>query len=1856
MTDLADALAPAGDVVIPGSPPSLGGLLPTAVDLEQQLAAIGNVEKTWPFPELPDTVKLDLIGSTFIPGAQEMGEFLMGLASDIGDAVTPKAAPPVPDDVLGLRSDMRSQGLGPQAFATSQSPNAPINQFRKAVAGITGMRSNAEVVGQDPNQAIIEAQIKAIERGLLPEEAMLPENLGRWTPQHRSAFYEVARAEQEEWFAGDRPGAISFNKGLELMDRWASPASLVMSALSASFVPSPGQIADEFSNWGDSIGNFVSSGLKVLTGDVSEIDDLFTNAWSALGPIDDIAFPLMNTAMLFSGVGSTIAFASAASRSARLSRALGTFGRFGAGPLDDIIRAGGIPTGPTSSLGAIDDVMRYARPGFIASKFSHSTRLAGQADRMAKWRQRAAVLTTKKAVAETAKLGFTAQAQSLLSPNVGGLGLPEIYRGVTGAGTGGELWTPVTQKQRLDAMYAWRTTNPIAYPFLTAMDTAFVPPSVFQPGTFTNPVRKVATAASHRWTELSKDEAITALFYEVGMMQMAVNDPDRHAKLLKIATSGPRAWDRVRRKVPDAVSGPHAVVVDIYGGGDASVAGGKMQFLATAAGLDHLAKNFAGSIDDPVAWANNYHRHRNHLLNQIRFVHFDADTFDPTDELHLLEYLRLRTGMTADIADMGYHDALNARRALMETLTDAYQNDFDGFVADARTAINRYHTNRSATFERVYDSLNEGVLAQYLVDNVDNLEDWDSFIDANHMLHDTILDVYGDGDIRYLSVDETLAGFGQGSLEPAGLLAPTIHGEAAVEDLTPVRSWTKSLIGEHLDHPLSPSMIESGPLTTMADDFVAADTHFVPARLATPTKQDILLVAGSDERGGLVRLITDRLRGLGRIDDATGVPALDQPYLASLEEWAATHGDLDVNGRLVPKDIADLTSSDLRQWANERSVEAGGALTDAAGRAVSIDELADYGRSVAYLAANGKGTRGSRQFLEEVLTRIDEAPLWEALGIDNARFPTIDDKVAEARRMLPFVAAEVDIGDPVMAARLADKGYKAVAGRDFLQVADLIGLDSPLAEISLTSLRRRSLGSFFGRTGTDVIFDMRRGLAEGAVGAQIQRAIDIGRWDDAVGFDTSTGSPHIQWLMDALADKKHRIGESLADALDEADDPLGRFLARASLNKNTPLSTLDMRPQQVLKALQEASNKQGSPFKASMWNLEHAKAIVAGLKRGKVLGYDVSGLANIEDKLIANGLTRSALKLFSYTDANDDVVRMAGWKRTLGVGDTRPELDLYRRWKLIGGSLAAGAVGGVVAANAEQDPRIGVLAGVVGTPAVEGVANVMGASVLNTRTLARIFLAQTAAQTTQGVLGEEGLSPASFTAGLAGATVGVGGLRALATAGVRSNGFLDKAGWANYSKLGDQANQLRNMLRFSLSPVFDAQRYTEGMMLLQTSEFGPDIPMTHRPMRAALRNDRIRARFGDAEGVRQAYRQTLRAGGEEWFEAIEETQRIFRDEGILGFSPTDWQAAAWAFVMERNPTMSAQAAAEKVRNILTYGTQGRSGLEQSINFVFFPFSFQKKYLTQLASFAADDIGRLMLITEGLKVHEILDNEFNLTEMWEDRFPVLDQLRKFNALAMGFSPGEFGGINRPYYDIVTSTPFTKDLHEGIVNAFIPQAMQIKTFEDSRNTFDRVRRVVPLWRDGEDLIRDVLDQGHVLSSPSHLAGAAQRRKGYEEYSDLRSAVQTIEREVGIALPTLLNPNNVQYAEFQHWYNGQIADLGHRYPQWRKARSEANVRRQEKAQDLKLLRLDRDTGRASVSPAQDMVLQLDDLVNQAEAVVRDQMGGDFGANLDLMPLAIQEGLRRIALEMANRDPRFIILYDRYFKSTLGPITVGV
>ena len=261
---------------------------------------------------------------------------------------------------------------------------------------------------------------------------------------------------------------------------------------------------------------------------------------------------------------------------------------------------------------------------------------------------------------------------------------------------------------------------------------------------------------------------------------------------------------------------------------------------------------------------------------------------------------------------------------------------------------------------------------------------------------------------------------------------------------------------------------------------------------------------------------------------------------------------------------------------------------------------------------------------------------------------------------------------------------------------------------------------------------------------------------------------------------------------------------------------------------------------------------------------------------------------------------------------------------------------------------------------------------------------------------------------------------------------------------------LRNKFRFQLSPEFSARRVVKVMAKMSLD----DIPPTFTP-RGSL----------EKAGVYKSAQKYLD-------KIMPELKNQSYDEGTQAFYAED----PWGMYNHREHEMygawmykQAGHTDDEVRQMLVrnfgYGSkeygEGRSALERSANFVFFPLSFDKTLYRNFGAYMLDHTAQRLIIQRGLEMY----NQYNqadpdgsklLSSGWfEKHMPIAQEALRLNAFAHGVGLGQFGGINAP-----------------ILNLFIPQQYQAGAgFEQFAKGF------VPALTEFHNVSQEIIQQSKI-----------------------------------------------------------------------------------------------------------------------------------------------------------------------------------
>ena len=473
---------------------------------------------------------------------------------------------------------------------------------------------------------------------------------------------------------------------------------------------------------------------------------------------------------------------------------------------------------------------------------------------------------------------------------------------------------------------------------------------------------------------------------------------------------------------------------------------------------------------------------------------------------------------------------------------------------------------------------------------------------------------------------------------------------------------------------------------------------------------------------------------------------------------------------------------------------------------------------------------------------------------------------------------------------------------------------------------------------------------------------------------------------------------------------------------------------------------------------------------------------------------------------------------------------------------------------------------------------------------------------------------------------------------------------------------MRDIFRFSLSPIFDASRYSEAVVLgqLGRAELPPgfgNLALNQSPKsfkKALYRYQRQVLHQSHEEAsahvgrVWDEKRAEFAAAARKDFEAetIDSVGRRFASVGMLGFSPAEWMTSMFAHL--RISGVESRKAYEVVRSVHTYGVTGRSSAEMSMNFVFFPFSFTKKMLTHMGRFVSEDMGRLVVMHDMMKTYEMLNEHYDLSQEFRDRLSVLNRMARMNVLAYGIGPGRFGGVNAAWMETARGLPILGDAMyplmpeiDEIKNMFIPQSVVMNTSDDADATWRTVTRALPALNDINQLTNDMMQQFHVGVSSNHMTAEAEERRAWDEWKGYQASLQPTLDAAGKTWSQALYNDT-----FNEKVNTKKAEISTKYPAWKQAMGDGVAHAATTKMEL-TERLLNPMGKV------DEKLHIFEGEYQKITALLSQGGRSF-SNPAEVPAAAYTALQDLARRLANEDPAFLRLYNRFYKRVLGPITL--
>ena len=298
----------------------------------------------------------------------------------------------------------------------------------------------------------------------------------------------------------------------------------------------------------------------------------------------------------------------------------------------------------------------------------------------------------------------------------------------------------------------------------------------------------------------------------------------------------------------------------------------------------------------------------------------------------------------------------------------------------------------------------------------------------------------------------------------------------------------------------------------------------------------------------------------------------------------------------------------------------------------------------------------------------------------------------------------------------------------------------------------------------------------------------------------------------------------------------------------------------------------------------------------------------------------------------------------------------------------------------------------------------------------------------------------------------------------------------------------------------------------------------------------------------------------------------------------------------------------------------------------------------MAKHISHDLTRQTVIHDSLKMYEVLSEHSGFDEWVADHMPVLKQFRRLNTLGYGISAGQLGGINRTAMDLARSTPVLGQQIDATANIFLPQALRIESEQDLEQVQYQVERMMPIWRDASLMFEDIMNQGHVMTSPSHLSREAETRRGWEEFDNLRADLTSAAHAVGVS-PQQMFSGQGQYAAVGAWYQRQLTDLARQYPEWNDSRVQGYQNAVMRSDEIRRIVSN------PATPAEQAMVRFDQIVDYTMSATQPA-SGDWTQNTDLIDAQVTSALRNEAIRIVQQVPDFGRLYRMYYQNRLGPI----
>lgn len=1696
---------------------------PQQIDLNVQ--ALNAIEASWSLPNLPDMVKFDLAAMAGLDVDAVQG-FAYGLAQDMQEV----AGGPLSVPRIEIATSMPKPKPA-MSVTRGYTGGERLHQFTQGTAGFA---APTRVEGAD---SVTAWKRRAVSMGYLDEGTSMDT---AWDPAFNSVLHEMRNDDYQRRIAGDKPGpSASIMQIAEFFDDWLSPTGLIHAAIEMDFLPDLSKIADEYGEKG---------------------------FW---GAVDDVALPVLNLALLFTGVGEAVLF----TRGVMAASKVGLKGWELANGVAKVRKVGVLGRAAGKSANVAEDIARMQRPGLIGARIG-AKQTPGRklvSDQMAAWRELRPVMIGRKTVQQGMRLGLTARVENRFT-DYEGHGLPDEW---------GDKWGD------------WRH-NPAFY---LAGEMAFTPLHILQPGQITAPFGFVARFAGiggdARWGE----EAASAVRHNI------INPGDLGddaAEMLHVREAAAKAWDKRVKEV-----GPNAAVKEKMGfsADDDEGYTSWLTWLVTMAAVDAHAAGSMASGDNVVRGAlrfkQDFHTGRNNLISQLR--HIDPD--NPQELLATLAWQSSKNKQQANAKLKKYNDALfgdDAVGVVDLDLPAGAKGPKQLRRDNLAELIDLHNKNREVVLRNLLEKHSApGVLANQMGESLGNQGTWDAFVESSQHIDDAFTGGLLD-DAKFLQAKSPETGR---PLQASG--GRVISNKESMFD-QPVDSIFTVDIVDVLDDPDFMAIAKHGLFNPLNRKF-PKQGRFTVAKTGTPVKQDLLRDYA----------VFKRLRFLRK----TMVSLRRGPVIS--RQWKEVAERAEVLFTADGYGLKHIRISQLNNIMRNMEIEA-------------FDQKR-MRQIVRYMQKQQVDAVGVLKHLDSRLDLLNRSSKWSSMyGIDSTL--TLEKKMVELLRRSRYTAAEVDMASiPAdVAQSLKDKGYKLVHGVEFAAPNDLKNLHVGISDL----VDVRAYQQSWGLVGTPLAKAMQtgkrgvRGLGRSvlrhepehittayraALRSSLQRNL-IGAVDSTKDYRNTTGED-LSKLMDRLRKIARDISDSNKVQVQAKQDMALFDPRRITTNVNTSFAPSDAVDLVRTKGLWNTTNRE---LAALGYSEVERLAIFDGLKGARVIGPQLRGrFTNWLDKLQATPALTNTMRLMSRQTVT------GGYGRKTGAFTTRNA-------PVIGLGFAQGRWG----ADGENKDLGDVAQDVFASVALIATGRAAGGKLVK-----RLFGSVAATRSARW----KKLSYLDPTTML-----------------TRGASHMDDSMRAkHWAYLPDRLATMRDYFRFSLSPIFDMSRYSEGVVLAQMGDL-PEEVLARGGLRFNIsptrwRKDRARQLAGGKKSA--VGKEHVDKASDEWgqvvaefaeigrvrhdfdYEALEAGTARFRQIGILGFNTHEWMASMYAD-LTRLHNMPKMKAYETARTAFTYGLKPRSAMEMNVNAVFFPFSFMKKTVGHAGRFMMQDWSRAAMIHDSIKTYELLDEKYDLEELWRDHLPILGKLQRLNLFAYGVGAGELGGANRPIIDFFNSTPVGDKTINPILNIFMPQGYDMRTAEDVANIEGLMRRIAPMFNDTQHLIEDAGSQWHVLFGGTGITKEAEAREGFTQVSELTGIVHQFLKDQGVR-EGITAIGQKRYAPLKEWLDGEKARIRGEFPGYQDALLDVTTNSIVGAQDRRThtaaFAAFQQAGTGAAMTSQEKVGAL--------LFFADMLEDRFGSS-EYMPPEARDMLLGLAGSWGKVDDYVRMKWRQHLRRTWGPI----